>query len=314
MPTQDNDAFKPIDVQASTLEQAIDDGLKQLGLTRNDVIIEIVEEGSRGVLGMGQRDAVVRLTPLKKPNPPAVQPAPHQPVRQPEPQPELEPQSEPHPQPRYEARQPEPEYDDYEDDQEEDYDEDASEGGEYEDYGDEDYEDYDEPEREHYDPSISGEIAPDAALGAEALMELLAQMNIKADVDINRARPAGPEEDPPWILDIHGSDLGILIGRRGDTLNALQYITRLIVSREIQQRANIVVDVEGYKARRESALRKLAQRMATKAKRQGRTITLDPMPPNERRIIHITLRADDEVTTESVGSGNQRKVTIVPTR
>ena len=144
-------------------------------------------------------------------------------------------------------------------------------------------------------------------------MELLAQMNIKADVDINRARPAGAEEDPPWILDIHGSDLGILIGRRGDTLNALQYITRLIVSRELQQRANIVVDVEGYKARRESALRKLAQRMATKAKRQKRTITLDPMPPNERRIIHITLRADKDVTTESVGSGNQRKVTIVPT-
>lgn len=305
MPLQDNDAFKPIDVQASTLEQAIDDGLKQLGLTRNDVIIEIVEEGSRGVLGMGQRDAIVRLTPLKKPNPPAVQPAPHQPARQPEPEPEPEPQPEPQPQPRQEVRQPEPEPAEEEYEDEEDY--------EDEDY-EEDYEDYGDAEPEHYDPSVSGEIAPDAVLGAEALMELLAQMNIKADVDINRARPAGPEEDPPWILDIHGSDLGILIGRRGDTLNALQYITRLIVSRELQQRANIVVDVEGYKARRESALRKLAQRMATKAKRQGRTITLDPMPPNERRIIHITLRSDSEVTTESVGSGNQRKVTIVPTR
>jgi spoIIIJ-associated protein len=313
MPTQDNDAFKPIDVQASTLEQAIDDGLKQLGLTRNDVIIEIVEEGSRGVLGMGQRDAIVRLTPLKKPNPPAVQPAPHQPVRQSEPEPQPEP--EPEPQPRHEMHQtePEPEYeDDYEFGENDDFGEEGD-YGEEDDYGDEDYPDYDEPEREHYDPSVNGEVAPDAALGAEALMELLAQMNIKADVDINRARPDGAEEDPPWILDIHGSDLGILIGRRGDTLNALQYITRLIVSREIQERANIVVDVEGYKARRESALRKLAQRMATKAKRQGRTITLDPMPPNERRIIHITLRADNDVTTESVGSGNQRKVTIVPT-
>jgi len=303
---QDNDDFRPVDVQASTLEQAIDQGLAQLGLTRNDVIIEIVEEGSRGVLGMGQRDAIVRLTPLKKPNPPAVQPAPH---HQPAPQqtkPEPAPEPEPQPEPRHEERYPvqsEPS-DDYDDEPEDDYDD-------YDDY-DDDGPSYDEGEREQYDPDISGEIVPDATLGAEALMELLAHMNIQADIDITRARPASSDEDPPWILDIHGSDLGILIGRRGDTLNALQYITRLIVSRELQQRANIVIDVEGYKARRESALRKLAQRMATKAKRQGRTITLDPMPPNERRIIHITLRNDKDVTTESVGSGNQRKVTIVP--
>jgi spoIIIJ-associated protein len=103
-----------------------------------------------------------------------------------------------------------------------------------------------------------------------------------------------------------------LIGRRGETLNALQYITRLICNRELQRRANIVVDVQGYKSRREVALRNLAERMAGEAYRRGRTVTLEPMPPNERRIIHLALRDDPHVTTESVGVGDKRKVTIIP--
>ncbi|HPV08785.1 MAG TPA: R3H domain-containing nucleic acid-binding protein, partial [Aggregatilineales bacterium] len=112
---------------------------------------------------------------------------------------------------------------------------------------------------------------------------------------------------------VRGNDLGILIGRHGDTLNALQYITRLIVSRELQRRANIVVDVEGYKARREESLHKLAERMAQKAIQTGRTVTLDPMPPNERRVIHVALRDDARVETESIGTGDNRRVTIIPT-
>jgi spoIIIJ-associated protein len=104
----------------------------------------------------------------------------------------------------------------------------------------------------------------------------------------------------------------VLIGRHGETLNALQFITRLVCSRKLQRRANIVIDVEGYKSRRESTLRRLARQKAEQATRQGRTITLDPMPPNERRIIHITLRDDQNVETESVGMGDQRRITIIP--
>jgi spoIIIJ-associated protein len=106
----------------------------------------------------------------------------------------------------------------------------------------------------------------------------------------------------------------MLIGRRGETLTALQYITRLIASRELQRRANIVLDVEGYKSRREQMLRRLANRMADQAIQLGRTVSLEPMPPYERRIVHLALRDHPEVTTQSVGEGDRRKVTIIPRR
>ncbi len=103
-----------------------------------------------------------------------------------------------------------------------------------------------------------------------------------------------------------------LIGRRGETLSSLQYIIRLISSRRLQRRANIIVDAAGYKSGRSDRLRGLAKRMAKQAVEQGRTITLEPMPPNERRIIHLTLRGREDVITRSVGEGRTRKVTIVP--
>ena len=106
--------------------------------------------------------------------------------------------------------------------------------------------------------------------------------------------------------------MGVLIGRRGQTLQALQYITRLIVSREVQHWVNLVVDVEKYKARREQSLRQLAQRMAERVSFNHQAIALEPMPPNERRIVHLTLRDHPIVTTRSVGKGDERKVTIVP--
>jgi spoIIIJ-associated protein len=246
----DANLLKPIDVTGSNLEAAIESGLAQLGLNRNDVIIEIIEEGSKGMLGLGAREARVRLTPLRSSAPSAAQQA--APKRA------------------------------------------LSKGA-------------DESE---FEGQIMTE--SEAALAKEVLQELLQHMSINADVDVHRADSAPAEGAPPWVLDIQGQDLGILIGRHGETLDALQYVTRLIVSRELQGRANIVLDVEGYKTRREGVLRKLAHTMAAQARQMGRTMTLEPMPPNERRIIHITLRDDDTVTTESVGNGEQRRVTIVP--
>lgn len=315
-------SLTPVDVTAPTLEQAIQEGLQRLGLSRNDVIIEIVEEGSRGVLGMGARDAVVRLTPLRPPagaqqpvpadEPPAWEEAVSENVAD-----EVEPVQEAPawepPQEQLEVEEEEPF--DVEEDEYETYAEDEAyaAGEAYEAYDDKDEDGYAPAERVSV-PLAAEDLEREAEIAKAALLELLEKMEIEADVDVYHAEPAPHEDEAPWILDVRGNDLGILIGRHGETLNALQYVTRLIVSRELQRRANIVIDVEGYKARREASLEKLAERMAQKAVQSGRTVTLDPMPPNERRVIHVALRQDPRVETESTGTGNSRRVTIIPTR
>ena len=152
----------------------------------------------------------------------------------------------------------------------------------------------------------------EAAVGQVVLNELLERMRVRASVVVRRARPTREGEAAPYVLDVTGGDLTRLIGRRGETLASLQYITRLITSRELQRRANIIVDIDGYKARRARMLRGLAMRMADQAVERGRTVSLEPMPPHERRIIHLALRDRDDVSTRSVGEGSARKVTIVP--
>ena len=119
-------------------------------------------------------------------------------------------------------------------------------------------------------------------------------------------------QDAPLVINIEGDDLGILIGRRAETLAAIQYLTRLMVNHKTHRWINLVVDVEGYKARREDQLVKLAERMADRAATTGKSVTLEAMPARERRIIHITLRDHPKVYTESAGEGEHRKVTIIP--
>ncbi|MDX1614937.1 MAG: R3H domain-containing nucleic acid-binding protein, partial [Candidatus Promineifilaceae bacterium] len=114
------------------------------------------------------------------------------------------------------------------------------------------------------------------------------------------------------IVKVHGDDMGALIGPRGETLNALQYIARLMTGHVSHRLPSFIVDVEGYRARREQALARLAERMAAKALKRGQPVTLEPMPANERRIIHITLRDDERVHTESSGEGPKRRVRIFP--
>ena len=109
-----------------------------------------------------------------------------------------------------------------------------------------------------------------------------------------------------------GDDLGILIGRRGQTLLALQYVLNLILSRRINRRVAFGVDVDGYRQRREEALVGLAQRSASRVRSTGKSVTLEPMPANERRIVHITLAEDESVVTVSIGEGESRKVAITP--
>jgi spoIIIJ-associated protein len=218
-----------LEVIAPTVEQAIQQGAEELGIPEADLDVEILDEGARGVLGVGARQARVRVS--------ARGPA------------------------RSQAQ-------------------------------------------DESSPALSG--ARDIA------RELLQRMGLAADVVTRWGEPNEPDQPPPVWVDIQGKDLSLLIGRRGETLRAFQYLTRLILTKSLGESPMVVVDVEGYRARREEQLRRLARRMADQALEAGRTMTLEPMPPHERRIIHIELRDHGRVFTESVGEGDRRKVTIVP--
>ena len=146
----------------------------------------------------------------------------------------------------------------------------------------------------------------------DVVSELLEKMKVRARVTAEY----GPADEArgriPVRVNILGDDLSILIGRQAETLNALQYIASLIISKEIGQSIPLVVDVEGYRSRRENQLRQLARRMADQAIKTGRRQILEPMPASERRIIHIELRNNPQVSTESIGEEPRRKVTIIP--
>ena len=146
----------------------------------------------------------------------------------------------------------------------------------------------------------------------ETLAELLRKMKIAAQVMARWGEPEADGEERALILDVQGDDLSMLIGRRGETLSALQHITRAIVAKVLHGGPNLIVDVQGYRERRAEQLRRLARRMAEQAVQRGRTMALEPMPPDERRLIHLELRDHPQVRTESVGEGDRRKVTIIP--
>lgn len=154
----------------------------------------------------------------------------------------------------------------------------------------------------------------DVATARELLVEILKAMDIRGSVQVSRVDAS--QGGGPWILNVQGQgrQINALIGRRGDTLAALQYLVRLMVSHKLQYRVNLIVDVDGYKARRAERLRNLAARMAEQALTEMRTVVLEPMPPHERRLIHIALRAHPNVSTKSIGEGENRKVTIVPNK
>lgn len=152
---------------------------------------------------------------------------------------------------------------------------------------------------------------------AEDILEnLLVKMGLEAKVTIENSNtvPAEEADAEPVVFNIMGDDLGILIGRRGQTLDALQYFVRLITSRKTQSRTPIVIDVEGYKQRRYEDLRILAANVASQVKATGSSIRLEPMSAYERRIIHLALANNADVTTESMGEGSLRRVVVSPKR
>ncbi len=147
----------------------------------------------------------------------------------------------------------------------------------------------------------------------ETLEELLKLMGVEGKI-VPGTYPdeSGEPNSAPIAFNIEGNDLGILIGRRGQTLSSLQYILRLIVGRKTNTWLPIVIDAESYKQRRYEALQALAHRTAETVKSKGTPFTLEPMPPYERRIIHMALANHSAVFTESIGEGESRKVVIKP--
>ena len=151
-----------------------------------------------------------------------------------------------------------------------------------------------------------------SSIGREVLEKILDELALDAEVvETKLPAPAIPSADSAVAFDIRGDDLGILIGRRGQTLAALQYLVNLIVNKRLKSHAAIMVDVEGYRARRYETLRGLANRMAERVRNTGQAVTLEPMSAAERRIIHMALQDYPDVTTQSVGEGEERKVSIV---
>lgn len=273
-----------IESRGANVDAAIDAGLRRLGLARDQVAVTVIDEGSRGLLGIGSREAVVRLAPVPVAAPPArpVAPPPPPPARpapppvRPEPAARrAEPPAPPPPAPVSAAP-----------------------------VADE--------EDEAAAPASADELAEEQEAAVAVLSELLAKMHVPARVSATQSEPDDLTGQRVNVIAIHGEDLTMLIGPRGETLDALQFLGRLMVAHQLHRRANFVVDVEGYRQRRVQALTRLAERMADKARQRGEPISLEPMTAYERRIIHMALRGAPDVYTESAGEGKQRRVRIYP--
>lgn len=170
------------------------------------------------------------------------------------------------------------------------------------------YEDRQPREREDDRPPAERD-AEAEQLVAEVLDYFLATMGVVAETYVR-----DDTEDGSLVFEIEGEDAGLLIGRRGETLQALQFLVRMVVSRQLGRKAYVMVDVEDYRQRRAEMLRRLARRTAGRVASSGRSSALDPMPPGERRIVHMSLASNNRVKTESEGEGNQRRVVILPRR
>jgi spoIIIJ-associated protein len=148
-----------------------------------------------------------------------------------------------------------------------------------------------------------------AALANETISKMLQAAGVNVSRTLRTAHD--PEVGGP-IIDLSGPDSGLLIGRRGQTLQSLQFLVNLIVRKKFGEDVRVLLDVEGYRQRRESSLRDMATTVASRVIQSNRSVTLEPMPPADRRMIHITLAEYPGVRTESMGMGDNRKVTIMP--
>ena len=304
--------MESIEVSGKSVDEAVLQALMRLGKRREEVDISVLQEPSRGTFGLGSKDARVRVTVRLGSKSAVITPELADAI--------LGPDGPDVPLPDDEV------YDDdageYEEDEEE-FDE------EDEDLEDDELEDEEEFEDEVAVPFLIPEASSlliieqpqavegrgelldvenpsreDVEITVDVLQNILRYMNIHATVQVRSTSPL--------TLNIHGinENLGLLIGRRGETLAALQLLVSLIVSHRTRHRMRIVVDAENYRQRREENLRSLALRVAQQVRSYRRSIALEAMPPNERRIVHIALADSKDISTESIGEGEERRVVI----
>ncbi len=311
--------MESIEASGKSVEDAVLQGLARLKKRRDEVEVVVLQEPARGAFGIGNKEARVRVS---------VRPASVSAVITPEMADALLGPDE-----------NELEEEVFEDDDEAEFEDDEIEEGE-EEYDDEEYEDEEGEEFEE------GELAPtqfssplssqlptsgiagilsnmddisvaegemqevenpsneDVQITVDVLQHILQYMNIRAVVQVRSTSPL--------TLNIQGinENLGLLIGRRGETLSALQLLVSLIVGHRTKHRMRITIDAENYRERREENLRSLALRVAQQVRNYRRSIALEAMPPHERRIVHIALADSKDISTESIGEGDERRVVI----
>ncbi len=296
--------MESIEVSGKSVDDALLQALVRLHKRRDEVEVTILQEPARGTFGIGGKEARVRVTVLPPRGSAVITPEMADALLGP--------------------------------DDEEEYEEEDLDEGEEEEFGEEEFgeeelmdegeEFVEEYEDETYQSALplaqaasemegitvaEGELqevehpsSEDIAVTVDVLQHILQYMNIRAAVQVR--------SQSPLTLNIQGinENLGLLIGRRGETLSALQLLVSLIVSHRTKHRMRIIVDAENYRERREENLRSLALRVAQQVRNYRRSIALEAMPPHERRIVHIALADSPDISTESIGEGDARRVVI----
>lgn len=236
-----------VETEGETIDEAIENALKILGVERDKVTVDILTEGARGILGIGAKKARIRAALRKA-------------------------------------------------------------------LGVEEEEEEEEEKKERRGSSAQeekisqGEMAAIGQRAKEVLTEILRLMGVSASIELK----AG-ETSEEIVLDIRGDNGGLLIGRRGQTLEALQYLlTRMIGERQGREGPQLVVDTENYRERRRKTLEDMALRLGEKAKRQRKAVSVDALSAADRRIIHLALEDDPWLTTKSLGKGSYRRLLIIP--
>ncbi|QBD80666.1 KH domain-containing protein [Ktedonosporobacter rubrisoli] len=303
--------MESIEASGKSVDEAVMQALARLGKRRDEVEVAVLQEPSRGAFGLGSKDARVRVT---------VRPGSSSAIITPEMADAILGPDGP------EVALPEEEFPEdemYEDDEAEEYDDEE----EYEEEYDDEEEELEEEETAPFvainapvealvasaeaEATSGGEIQnvetpsrEDVEITVDVLQHILRYMNIQASVQVRSTTPL--------TLNIQGihENLGLLIGRRGETLAAFQLLVNLIVSHRTKHRMRIIVDAENYRERREENLRSLALRVAQQVRNYRRSIALEAMPPHERRIVHIALSDSNDISTESIGEGDERRVVI----
>lgn len=259
--------IKYLEKSGRTMEEAIAAALAELGLSEEEISVEVLERAKSGFLGIGAQPAVIRVSyevpdePAKKESVPA--PAPKKEEKKPEPKKAEEKKSEKKPEPKKA-----------------------------------------EPKKPAEKKPAPVDETEEFAAVRSFVSGLMERMGVEADIEISRRDNGGIN------VKLSGSGMGAIIGRRGETLDAIQHLTNYVVNRDSDKHMHISVDAENYRAKREESLTKLAEKMAEKAIKYKRSMALEPMNSYERHVIHTALQNYDGVTTSSTGVEPNRRVVV----